>query len=72
MPTVFYSEHTCRLHVATIFQVSILKLKGQLLEINTKWAHIEKHHKNTVRIQTYSSLSEQLLDPLPFMNFSNF
>lgn len=43
MLTVLHSEHTCRLHFATIFQVSILKLKGQLLEINIKWAHIIKH-----------------------------
>lgn len=43
MPTVLYSEHTCRLHFATIFQVSILKLKVQLLEINIKWNHIIKH-----------------------------
>lgn len=28
MPTVLYSEHTCKLHFATIFQVSISNLKG--------------------------------------------
>lgn len=43
MPTELNSEHTCRLHFATIFQVSILKLKGQLLEVNVKRAHIIKH-----------------------------
>lgn len=46
--TVLYSEHTCRLLFAIIFQVLILKEKGQLLGIRTKLAHIIKHQKTTL------------------------